>query len=517
VPDPERSSGVYDMAIEQAYLLIESAQGHHDAARVDIAGREALAQGWHDVGLLLHFARSLACREVGEDDSCHVDAMLDAAVQLAEPSLLALATAVKASRNAGRRRTTTSGESTAALLVGAVVLLDEHTPAVPVVHRVAALIEVGNVAHELDFWELALEYFTLAEQALAGALAGRWAETARRQSRVVAINRCELRLDWSCALAGIGRWDQAAAVAGPALADGDPTDSCWPPSWVAQYRGQMHLLAALAGTEAPAPSTRNVTALGAAIQAAQAGDLGRAAVLAEGPTEHVEVYLPTYAHLLALSLVAKRPGTAPAAIRYGDQLAALRWHDRLDRMTGLRAAIAVERRRRDHEQLRRDLVVDELTGLANRRGYLAYLATVNDRSPGHSDDVRYAVMMIDVDHFKAVNDGFGHDVGDLVLARLGEVLAAHVRQTDLAARLGGDEFAIILADVLPGVPETRARHILQAVRSYPWHDLAAGLQVSVSIGVHHGSRNELPSLLSDADRHLYQAKSRGRGRVAAAP
>ncbi|GIM89999.1 hypothetical protein Ato02nite_017920 [Paractinoplanes toevensis] len=441
--------------------------------------------------------------------------MFDAAVQLAEPSLLALAMAVKAARNAHRRRTTTSGESAAALLVNAVVLLDDHNPATPVVHRVAALIEVGNVAHELGFWELAAEYFTHAEQALTEALAGNWAATARRQSLVVTINRCELRLDWACALAGIGRWDQAAALARPALADSDPTDSRWPPSWVAQYHGQMHLLAALSGSPAPRTGPANVTALAAAIQAALAGDAVRAAELAEGPAEHVEVHLPTFTHLLALGLAAKRPGTAPAAIRYGEQLAALRWNDRLDRMAGMRDAITVERRRRDHEQLRRDLVVDELTGLANRRGYHAYLAAADDHSTGPNDDVSYTVMMIDVDHFKAVNDGFGHDVGDLVLARLGQVFAAHVRQTDLAARLGGDEFVIILADVLPGVPETRARHILQAVESHPWNDLAAGLTVSVSIGVHHGSRSELPVLLSDADRHLYQAKNGGRGRVAA--
>jgi diguanylate cyclase (GGDEF)-like protein len=125
----------------------------------------------------------------------------------------------------------------------------------------------------------------------------------------------------------------------------------------------------------------------------------------------------------------------------------------------------------------------------------------------------YAVMMIDVDHFKAVNDGFGHDVGDLVLARLGQILAVHVRQIDLAARLGGDEFVVILADVHTGVPVARAQQILDAVRSHPWDELAPGLTVSVSIGVHHGSRGELPSLLTDADRSLYNAKHDGRGRV----
>jgi diguanylate cyclase (GGDEF)-like protein len=276
------------------------------------------------------------------------------------------------------------------------------------------------------------------------------------------------------------------------------------------------LLAALAGAGEPKAAPKNAAALGAAIRAARARDHVRAAMLAEGPTEHVEVHLPTSTHLLALSLAAKRPGTAPAAIRYGDQLAALRWNDRLDRMIGMRDAIAVERRRRDHEQLRRDLVVDQLTGLANRRGYHAYLAALDDPTGDRqSDDGEYAVMMIDVDHFKAVNDGFGHDVGDVVLACLGQILAAHVRHTDLAARFGGDEFVIILADVKPGVPKIRAQHVLEAIQTYPWDDLAAGLAVSVSIGVHHGHRRELPILLSDADRNLYHAKNLGRGRVAA--
>ncbi|GAA2624291.1 GGDEF domain-containing protein [Paractinoplanes durhamensis] len=506
----------HEAAIEQAYLLVEVAQGHNDAARVDRADREATANGWDDVRLLLHFARSLASHDAGDDDSGHVQAMFDAAARLTEPSLLALSIATKAVRNADRRRTTITGESAGSLFVGAVVLLDDPDPAVLPPHRAAALIEVGNVAHQLGFWELALEYFTLAEQTSTGALGGRWSDIARRQLVVTTINRCELLLDWACALAGIGEWDQAASLAASAPARADPTDSRWPPSWVAQYHGQMHLLAALAGSEPHRTAPANVAALGEAIEAARAGDDVRACRLAEAATQFVEVSLPSCTHLLALSLAARRPGTAPAAIRYGQQLASLRWNDRVDRMAGIRDAIAVERHRRDHEQLRRDLVLDELTGLANRRGYHAYLTALDDPSgPAAHHSTEYAVLMIDVDHFKAVNDGFGHDIGDLVLARLGHIFAAHVRQTDLAARLGGDEFLIILADVLPEVPEIRAEKILRAVQTYPWPEVAEGLAVSISIGVQHGSRHELPTLLSDADRNLYHAKNHGRGRVAA--
>ncbi|MEU4624014.1 GGDEF domain-containing protein [Actinoplanes sp. NPDC023801] len=501
-------SDVHEAAIEHAYRLIEAAQGHNDPTAVDRAEREAVANDWTDVLLLLHMVRSLACAEDGVDDTEHVDAMVDGAVLLGDPALLALAVGQKALRCAGRRRTATTGESAAALLVRAVVLLDEADRTSPVVHRAAALIEVACVAHELGFWELALEYYELTERALAEP-GERWAETMRRHGRVVSINSFDLALDWASCLVAIGEWDTAAARARTALALGDPTDADWQPGWVGEVRGMRHLLAAIAG-EARTPAEGRIAALGGAIAAARAGDAALAAVLAEEAGDDVGIPLPSGTRLLRLCIAAKEPGTSRPAIRYGDELAVLRWNDRLDRMAGIRDAIAVERRRRDHEQLRRDLVVDELTGLANRRGYQAYLATLGDN---RADDSAYAVMMIDVDHFKAVNDGFGHDVGDLVLARLGQILAVHVRQIDLAARLGGDEFVVILADVHTGVPAARAQQILDAVRSHPWGEVAPGLRVSVSIGVHHGSRRELPSLLSDADRSLYNAKHEGRGRV----
>jgi diguanylate cyclase (GGDEF)-like protein len=182
----------------------------------------------------------------------------------------------------------------------------------------------------------------------------------------------------------------------------------------------------------------------------------------------------------------------------------------------MRDAVAVERRRLEHEQLRQDLLTDELTGVANRRGYRAYLDGVLDRPRQRDDEpAGYAVMAIDVDHFKAINDRFGHDVGDLVLATLGRILSAHVRPVDLAARLGGDEFIVVLAEVRAAVCEIRAQAIIDAVREYPWPELSDGLTVSVSIGVHNGTAEELPGLLTGADRLLYQAKQQGRGRVSA--
>ena len=256
--------------------------------------------------------------------------------------------------------------------------------------------------------------------------------------------------------------------------------------------------------------------VGEAVHAARSGDAGRAAHLAAGQADRLGVFVPANARLLCMSIAARLPGAPEIAIVYADELATLRWNARIDQMTGVRDAIAVERRRREHEQLRRQVLVDDLTGLTNRRGYHAYLAGLLQPGGEHEDDGPggYAVMMIDVDHFKGVNDTFGHDVGDIVLTRIAQVLAAHVRPVDLAARLGGDEFVVILAGTRPGVPEARAEAILDSVRGHPWEEIAAGLAVSISIGVHHGGRQELPTLLADADRKLYHAKNGGRGRVA---
>jgi diguanylate cyclase (GGDEF)-like protein len=195
----------------------------------------------------------------------------------------------------------------------------------------------------------------------------------------------------------------------------------------------------------------------------------------------------------------------------------------------MRAAIDAERRRVEHEFLRDQILVDDLTGLGNRRAYTAYLerirrsvAGAKPRAPRPGRDRRrrlprapeLVIMMIDVDHFKAVNDSFGHDAGDEVLRRIGALLAAQVRSADLAARLGGDEFVVIMPQDREGVGETRAAAIVQAVRDHPWDEVAPGMRISVSLGLHRGPASDLAHLPAEADRQLYVAKREGRGRVA---
>ncbi|MFF5083420.1 diguanylate cyclase [Actinoplanes sp. NPDC000266] len=518
-------------AVERAYELIEAAQGELSSGEVDAAAdRIGRADRW-DVQVLLHFARSLAVRESGGDDAPHVRAMLDVAQALDDPALHALALAVTAARRADARPSLSVGldESPGGPLVRAVGLLDEAGGS-PVVHRVAALIEVATVAHAMGFWELALELYERTDEVLADDPL--WASTIRRQRVVLAVNRVELVLDWASAEALIGDWDAASARAAQVTGRAETTG--WPAGWVRQYDGYLRLLGVLADVHGRASNAHtraeSVTKLEAgsdaysslctAIRATRDGDLARAAVAAGGLAERFGLAAPPNTRLLAMQLAARDPRCPEAAARFAGELVWLRWKERLLRMANMREAIKGERRRREHEQLRREIVTDDLTGLANRRGFHAYLTERRDAETGSRDAdahaaVRdYAVMMIDVDRFKQVNDMFGHEVGDRVLARVAGILGAAVRHGDLAARLGGDEFAVILAGVRPDVARARAEAVLEAVRGHRWDELAPGLAVEVSIGLHHGSHRELPELLGDADRNLYAAKHDGRGRVA---
>ncbi|MEV7629870.1 GGDEF domain-containing protein [Actinoplanes sp. NPDC089786] len=525
MPSAGQLDDAHAAAIERAYDLIGLAQGQNVDAEIGAAEAEGAARGWTDVRLLLKWARTMAARESGSDNSAYLQAMHDLAESTGETSLLALALATAAARRSKLERALDVTESTATPLVRAVALLDEESG--PVIHRAAALIEVGVAAQDRGFWELAVEYYDRAERYLDGADDPRLAATVRLQRRVLSYNRAEVVLDWASAQAMIGGWDSAALNAAGALPCGyDAIDGDWPASWEMEHRAHLHLLTALAGMR-PSDFARRreeastgvsraaVVALGEAIGAARAADTAGAARLAMDLADRLGWATPQGTRLLCMSIAARQPGTPAAVAAYADELALLRWNARLDQATGLRDAIDVERQRRDHEQLRRQVLVDELTGLANRRGYRAYLNARLNPGAASEEPREYAVMMVDVDHFKRVNDRFGHDVGDLVLARISQVLSAQVRPVDLAARLGGDEFVVVLAGVGPDHPEKRAQEIIDTVREQAWDEVAPGLTVSISIGVHRGGVQELPTLLTDADRNLYHAKNTGRGRIAA--
>lgn len=148
---------------------------------------------------------------------------------------------------------------------------------------------------------------------------------------------------------------------------------------------------------------------------------------------------------------------------------------------------------------------DPLTGLANRR-MMDRMIAADARSLG--------VAMIDVDHFKRVNDGWSHSVGDDVLRRLARLMRDCCRASDTPIRCGGEEFAILLRQLDARGAIDASERIRRAIEGFDWGSVAKGLAVTVSIGVALACEGETTAaVLELADRRLYVAKSQGRNRV----
>ena len=124
--------------------------------------------------------------------------------------------------------------------------------------------------------------------------------------------------------------------------------------------------------------------------------------------------------------------------------------------------------------------------------------------------------MIDIDHFKAINDRFGHAVGDEVLRSVGSSLAGSVRAIDRAGRLGGEEFLVVLPETSAEDATAIAERMRRGVANRPVATSAGPLDVTVSIGVAAASNCEAGELMNLADRALYVAKNGGRDRIACA-
>lgn len=190
---------------------------------------------------------------------------------------------------------------------------------------------------------------------------------------------------------------------------------------------------------------------------------------------------------------------------------------RLDRlMTRKRAADRLRAQLQDQLDA---ALRDPLTGLFNRRYAERYLSRIGH--DGATGGLPCAVLLIDLDHFKAVNDRHGHPVGDDVLAGTARRISRCLREIDLAARIGGEEFLVVLRDT----PERRARAVAErlraaiAARPIRVRGRPSGVPVTVSIGVvvAQAARQNHRDLIERADRALYASKAGGRNTVTIAP
>ncbi|USE37551.1 diguanylate cyclase domain-containing protein [Endozoicomonas sp. SCSIO W0465] len=170
----------------------------------------------------------------------------------------------------------------------------------------------------------------------------------------------------------------------------------------------------------------------------------------------------------------------------------------------------ITERKKMEDQLLRMAKYDSLTGLANRTLFREFLQSSMDRSDRYHNNT--AVMFLDLDHFKEINDQLGHDAGDQLLSSVAHRLEGCIRKVDIIARLGGDEFAVVLDDVKnPEDTRTVANKILNALREP--HDLGGSSRnVGTSIGIAFYPENggDIDGLIKAADEAMYAAKNEGR-------
>lgn len=169
-----------------------------------------------------------------------------------------------------------------------------------------------------------------------------------------------------------------------------------------------------------------------------------------------------------------------------------------------------------YEEMRRLATTDALTGLDNRRRFVQQLEETLKRARRYRE--AFAVVLLDVDHFKAVNDRHGHRAGDRVLEAVAGAMRDWVRDTDSVARIGGDEFAALLLQMDAEHATPVVERLRDAVQALSVHEGDATIELAVSAGIAaypaHGADSE--ALLSRADGALYEAKRLGRNRVALA-
>lgn len=205
---------------------------------------------------------------------------------------------------------------------------------------------------------------------------------------------------------------------------------------------------------------------------------------------------------------------ADAMKRYPEDKAILRLypksHDEIGTVTDIARStlLQVESLTR---QLTHQATTDFLTGLGNRRALMEQMPIIRAKAARPEEAV--SLILFDLDHFKRINDEYGHDAGDSVLMAIGEAVKDHLRPYDYAARMGGEEFCIVLPGADLAAAESVAERLRLAVESRVVEPLPKG-RITCSFGVAQARPSErLQELLLRADAALYTAKDRGRNVV----
>ncbi|WP_229590771.1 GGDEF domain-containing protein [Pseudodesulfovibrio sediminis] len=167
---------------------------------------------------------------------------------------------------------------------------------------------------------------------------------------------------------------------------------------------------------------------------------------------------------------------------------------------------------RAHTELRELAIKDPLTGLYNRRHFDEQAMHYYESATRYEQPL--SVMVGDLDHFKQINDTFSHEIGDLVLEKVAELFEKNTRKSDVVARYGGEEFVVLFAHTNKEHAAVSCENIRQAIEAYPWEEYHPDLKVTLSMGLCDATiLGSVSSMISQADKLLYQAKSEGRNRL----
>jgi diguanylate cyclase (GGDEF)-like protein len=390
---------------------------------------------------------------------------------------------------------------------------------------------LGELCCEFFDYERALRFAEIAVGELTpSGQPRRWTAAAHLLAEVALIRARELASGerWAALLDRAehvarrlmmnGEPQSVAAVTGPrVLAEvlcerGHPTDAWSLLELAASAAGGYHLT----GRASP---RRELAALqlGRGRCLHQLGRPEAALTELDGALEALDAERDLADHIQALrlrSLVLEQAGDTAGALADMRALAEQVWvrHQRqiggfMDQVWGRAGA---EGRRRDLEAREQDLIrtaeQDPLTGLENRRGVERFCAAMAPSDP-------VCLVMIDIDHFKAVNDRFGHPVGDSALREVATVLSASVRSVDRVARWGGEEFLIALPAASGELGAEAASRVRRRVEEHDWRRIVEDLSLTLSAGVACGPAGEMAAVLRRADGALYAAKRAGRNRV----
>jgi len=497
-----------------AHRLVQRVQTGDCQVEVEAGLEAAEANGWSEVVRVLLYADLVRMwiRRAADAGSA-IQRLYDRAELDGDPVMLAAALASRAEY----RYDSTSApvrERANRDLARAVALL--RVAGGGALERGTAYIDCGLAYRQRELWELEEQMYACAaatlpdceEPLLEGALH---------------LNQTMVSVHQACALREIGEFDalrrlgRRAAAAGPAEPGTD--------GFGVEERVAEHLLSRLLD-ESPheesamldsmltvarqpgEPPVHGMLRLADALHAAQAGDWAMVARMTTSAMTLFgqEVGPPVIALTLRLAAQADIAGGSPgiaSELAYGDWSARRRWDARQQLLSAARASLETEQLRVERDEHAHQAHVDELTGLANRRGYTRHTQRIRSRGS------TIAVLVVDVDAFKTVNDTFGHTVGDSVLVLVSGVLSGGIRPGDLVARLGGDEFVVVLDRLDAASARRRAADTMERLALVDWSRLAPALDVTISIGVAAGQGSDPEAILVRADRALYATKARG--------